>query len=189
MLIRRHGGTYRHLKTLLRFKLLHHDANKYDGYRLTYMGCADTCSLGNALSSEMTYPSVGRQDPRQGSPGCSSCLQVRLPGDPHAAGTGAHLCSRPPHRRREGIRRLRGRVQCAAAMHWDVSVRRVDFGKVKAAAAAAPQRAGVAVELCMAMAAVCSSWRGTRLFRFSYLEAVPCRGFCRCGMRRGRSWR
>lgn len=34
----RHGGTYRHLRTLLRFKLVHHDANKYDGYRLTYMG-------------------------------------------------------------------------------------------------------------------------------------------------------
>jgi Rio2, N-terminal len=35
---RRHGGTYRHLRTLLRFKLVHHDAKQYDGYRLTYMG-------------------------------------------------------------------------------------------------------------------------------------------------------
>mmetsp|Transcript_20615 Transcript_20615/g.62074 ORF Transcript_20615/g.62074 Transcript_20615/m.62074 type:complete len:530 (-) Transcript_20615:274-1863(-) len=34
----KHGGTYRHLNTLLRYKLLHHDRNKYDGYRLTYMG-------------------------------------------------------------------------------------------------------------------------------------------------------
>lgn len=34
----RHGGTYRHLRTLLRYKLVHHDQNKYDGYRLTYMG-------------------------------------------------------------------------------------------------------------------------------------------------------
>ena len=34
----RHGGTYRHLRTLLRFKLVHHDAKQYDGYRLTYMG-------------------------------------------------------------------------------------------------------------------------------------------------------
>lgn len=34
----KHGGTFRHLSVLLRYKLLHHDRNKYDGYRLTYMG-------------------------------------------------------------------------------------------------------------------------------------------------------
>eukprot|EP00252_Welwitschia_mirabilis_P012883 TRINITY_DN2844_c0_g1_i1.p1 TRINITY_DN2844_c0_g1~~TRINITY_DN2844_c0_g1_i1.p1 ORF type:complete len:483 (+),score=101.20 TRINITY_DN2844_c0_g1_i1:176-1624(+) len=34
----KHGGTYKHLRTLLRHKLVHHDSSKYDGYRLTYMG-------------------------------------------------------------------------------------------------------------------------------------------------------
>lgn len=34
----RRGGTYGCLKTLLKHKLLHHDASKYDGFRLTYLG-------------------------------------------------------------------------------------------------------------------------------------------------------
>ncbi len=34
----RHGGTFRHLGNLAKAKLVHHDASKYDGYRLTSMG-------------------------------------------------------------------------------------------------------------------------------------------------------
>ncbi|KAH9726497.1 non-specific serine/threonine protein kinase [Citrus sinensis] len=33
-----HVGTYKVLKNLLRYKLLHHDSSKYDGFRLTYLG-------------------------------------------------------------------------------------------------------------------------------------------------------
>ncbi|KAF6256260.1 Serine/threonine-protein kinase RIO2 [Scenedesmus sp. NREL 46B-D3] len=34
----KHGGAFRCLKTLLQHKLVHHEGQKYDGYRLTYMG-------------------------------------------------------------------------------------------------------------------------------------------------------
>ncbi|CAN7060429.1 unnamed protein product [Brassica oleracea var. botrytis] len=34
----KHGGTYKVLKNLLKYKLLHHDRSKYDGFRLTYLG-------------------------------------------------------------------------------------------------------------------------------------------------------
>ncbi|MEW5302812.1 MAG: hypothetical protein WDW36_005558 [Sanguina aurantia] len=34
----KHGGAFKCLKTLLRHKLVHHDGQHYDGYRLTYMG-------------------------------------------------------------------------------------------------------------------------------------------------------
>ena len=34
----RHGGAHRFISNLHRFKLIYHDAKKYDGYRLTYQG-------------------------------------------------------------------------------------------------------------------------------------------------------
>jgi hypothetical protein len=34
------GGCFKQLKELLRNKLVHHENRHYDGYRLTYLGCA-----------------------------------------------------------------------------------------------------------------------------------------------------
>jgi RIO kinase 2 len=34
----RHGGSYKFLSTLLKFKLVAHERNEYDGYRLSYLG-------------------------------------------------------------------------------------------------------------------------------------------------------
>jgi hypothetical protein len=56
---RRHGGAYLCLKTLLRHKLVHHESQKYDGYRLTYMGY-DFLAI-KTLVNRGHIASVGRQ--------------------------------------------------------------------------------------------------------------------------------
>eukprot|EP00192_Tetraselmis_astigmatica_P004202 CAMPEP_0117660320 /NCGR_PEP_ID=MMETSP0804-20121206/6906_1 /TAXON_ID=1074897 /ORGANISM="Tetraselmis astigmatica, Strain CCMP880" /LENGTH=495 /DNA_ID=CAMNT_0005467043 /DNA_START=156 /DNA_END=1643 /DNA_ORIENTATION=+ len=53
------GGTYTCLKTLLKHKLLHHDASKYDGFRLTYLGY-DYLAL-RTLVARGSIAAVGRQ--------------------------------------------------------------------------------------------------------------------------------
>mmetsp|Transcript_39235 Transcript_39235/g.100242 ORF Transcript_39235/g.100242 Transcript_39235/m.100242 type:complete len:466 (-) Transcript_39235:150-1547(-) len=53
------GGTYGCLKTLLKHKLLHHDASKYDGFRLTYLGY-DFLAL-RTFVARGTVAAVGRQ--------------------------------------------------------------------------------------------------------------------------------
>ena len=55
----RHGGTYKALCTCLKHKLVHHDASKYDGYRLTPLGY-DFLAI-HTLSKRGTLTSVGRQ--------------------------------------------------------------------------------------------------------------------------------
>jgi Rio2, N-terminal len=55
----RHGGTYRCLQNLLRWKLVHHDGSAYDGFRLTYLGY-DYLAI-KALLSRGSIASVGRQ--------------------------------------------------------------------------------------------------------------------------------
>ncbi|KAK9813106.1 hypothetical protein WJX72_009167 [[Myrmecia] bisecta] len=55
----KHGGTMRYLRTLLRYKLVHHDNSKYDGYRLTYLGY-DFLAI-KTMVNRGTVSSVGRQ--------------------------------------------------------------------------------------------------------------------------------
>ncbi|PAN27166.1 hypothetical protein PAHAL_5G063200 [Panicum hallii] len=55
----KHGGTYKVLRNLLKNKLVHHDATKYDGYRLTYLGY-DFLAI-KTLVSRGVFASVGRQ--------------------------------------------------------------------------------------------------------------------------------
>jgi RIO kinase 2 len=55
----KHGGCSRALATLLRHKLVHHDGQRYDGYRLTYQGY-DYLAL-RALAQRGSLVSVGRQ--------------------------------------------------------------------------------------------------------------------------------
>jgi RIO kinase 2 len=55
----KHGGTFKVLKGLLRHKLVHHDASKYDGYRLTTLGY-DFLSI-KTLSNRGVITGVGRQ--------------------------------------------------------------------------------------------------------------------------------
>jgi RIO kinase 2 len=55
----RHGGSYKIMSTLLRFKLLAHEQHKYDGYRLSYLGY-DILAL-RTLLSRGTICSVGSQ--------------------------------------------------------------------------------------------------------------------------------
>ncbi|KIY91481.1 RIO kinase 2 [Monoraphidium neglectum] len=55
----KHGGAFRCLKTLLRHKLVHHEAQKYDGYRLTTLGY-DFLAI-RTLAARGHVVSVGRQ--------------------------------------------------------------------------------------------------------------------------------
>ncbi|XP_010515529.1 PREDICTED: serine/threonine-protein kinase rio2-like isoform X2 [Camelina sativa] len=55
----KHGGTYKVLKNLLKYKLLHHDASKYDGFRLTYLGY-DFLAI-KTLVNRGIFTGVGRQ--------------------------------------------------------------------------------------------------------------------------------
>lgn len=55
----KHGGAFRCLKTLLQHKLVHHEGQKYDGYRLTYMGY-DFLAI-KALVARGHIAGVGRQ--------------------------------------------------------------------------------------------------------------------------------
>lgn len=55
----RHGAAFRCLKNLLRHKLVHHDASKYDGYRLTPLGY-DFLAI-RTLAARGHVTSVGRQ--------------------------------------------------------------------------------------------------------------------------------
>ena len=55
----RHGGSHKILSTLLRHKLIAHDAQKYNGYRLSYLGY-DILALRSFLSRG-TITSVGGQ--------------------------------------------------------------------------------------------------------------------------------
>ncbi|CAM8983254.1 unnamed protein product [Rhodiola kirilowii] len=55
----KHGGTYKVMKNLLKYKLLHHDSSKYDGFRLTYLGY-DFLAI-KTLVNRGVFSSVGRQ--------------------------------------------------------------------------------------------------------------------------------
>lgn len=55
----KHGGTYKVLKNLLKYKLLHHDSSKYDGFRLTYLGY-DFLAI-KTLVNRGIFSAVGRQ--------------------------------------------------------------------------------------------------------------------------------
>ncbi|WIA29736.1 hypothetical protein OEZ86_012214 [Tetradesmus obliquus] len=55
----KHGCAFRCLKTLLQHKLVHHEGQKYDGYRLTYMGY-DFLAI-KALVARGHIAGVGRQ--------------------------------------------------------------------------------------------------------------------------------
>lgn len=55
----KHGGTFKCLRTLLRHKLVHHDASKYEGYRLTTLGY-DFLAI-RALVARGAIAGVGRQ--------------------------------------------------------------------------------------------------------------------------------
>lgn len=55
----KHGGTYKVLKNLLKYKLLHHDSSKYDGFRLTYLGY-DFLAI-KTLVNRGVFVAVGRQ--------------------------------------------------------------------------------------------------------------------------------
>ncbi|XP_024170725.1 serine/threonine-protein kinase rio2 isoform X2 [Rosa chinensis] len=55
----KHGGTYKVMKNLLKHKLLHHDASKYDGFRLTYLGY-DFLAI-KTLVNRGVFSAVGRQ--------------------------------------------------------------------------------------------------------------------------------
>ncbi|KAH0934963.1 hypothetical protein HID58_012080 [Brassica napus] len=55
----KHGGTYKVLTNLLKYKLLHHDRSKYDGFRLTYLGY-DFLAI-KTLVNRGVFTGVGRQ--------------------------------------------------------------------------------------------------------------------------------
>ncbi|EXB51891.1 Serine/threonine-protein kinase rio2 [Morus notabilis] len=55
----KHGGTYKVLKNLLKYKLLHHDSSKYDGFRLTYLGY-DFLAI-KTMVKRGVFVSIGRQ--------------------------------------------------------------------------------------------------------------------------------
>lgn len=55
----KHGGTYKVLKNLLRYKLVHHDSSKYDGFRLTYLGY-DFLAI-KTMVNRGVFTAVGRQ--------------------------------------------------------------------------------------------------------------------------------
>ncbi|XP_022152790.1 serine/threonine-protein kinase rio2 isoform X2 [Momordica charantia] len=55
----KHGGTYKVMKNLLKYKLLHHDSSKYDGFRLTYLGY-DFLAI-KTLVNRGVFVAVGRQ--------------------------------------------------------------------------------------------------------------------------------
>ena len=55
----KYGGTFKCLRTLLRHKLVHHDASKYEGYRLTTLGY-DFLAI-RALVARGAIAGVGRQ--------------------------------------------------------------------------------------------------------------------------------
>lgn len=55
----KHGGTYKVLKNLLKYKLVHHDASKYDGFRLTYLGY-DFLAI-KTMVNRGVFTAVGRQ--------------------------------------------------------------------------------------------------------------------------------
>ncbi|KAJ7961846.1 Serine/threonine protein kinase [Quillaja saponaria] len=55
----KHGGTYKVMKNLLKHKLLHHDASKYDGFRLTYLGY-DFLAI-KTMVNRGVFMAVGRQ--------------------------------------------------------------------------------------------------------------------------------
>ncbi|KAG8054423.1 hypothetical protein GUJ93_ZPchr0001g31345 [Zizania palustris] len=55
----KHGGTYKVLRNLLKNKLVHHEATKYDGFRLTYLGY-DFLAI-KTLVNRGVFASVGRQ--------------------------------------------------------------------------------------------------------------------------------
>uniref|UniRef100_A0A1J3JAW7 Serine/threonine-protein kinase RIO2 n=1 Tax=Noccaea caerulescens TaxID=107243 RepID=A0A1J3JAW7_NOCCA len=55
----KHGGTYKVLKNLLKYKLLHHDSSKYDGFRLTYLGY-DFLAI-KTLVNRGIFTGIGRQ--------------------------------------------------------------------------------------------------------------------------------
>ncbi|CAN8278727.1 unnamed protein product [Cochlearia groenlandica] len=55
----KHGGSYKVMKNLLKYKLLHHDSSKYDGFRLTYLGY-DFLAI-KTLVNRGVFTGVGRQ--------------------------------------------------------------------------------------------------------------------------------
>lgn len=55
----KHGGSYKVMKNLLKHKLLHHDASKYDGFRLTYLGY-DFLAI-KTMVNRGVFSAVGRQ--------------------------------------------------------------------------------------------------------------------------------
>ncbi|XP_010524216.1 PREDICTED: serine/threonine-protein kinase rio2-like isoform X2 [Tarenaya hassleriana] len=55
----KHGGTYKVLKNLLKYKLLHHDSSRYDGFRLTYLGY-DFLAI-KTMVNRGVFSAVGRQ--------------------------------------------------------------------------------------------------------------------------------
>ncbi|KAL6185521.1 hypothetical protein ACLB2K_041654 [Fragaria x ananassa] len=55
----KHGGTYKVMKNLLKHKLLHHDASKYDGFRQMYLGY-DFLAI-KILFNRGVFSAVGRQ--------------------------------------------------------------------------------------------------------------------------------
>ena len=55
----KHGGAFKCLRNLLRHKLVHHDGQKYDGYRLTTLGY-DFLAI-RALTARGAIAGVGRQ--------------------------------------------------------------------------------------------------------------------------------
>jgi hypothetical protein len=46
----RHGGAYRSLKTLLQHKLVHHEGQKYDGYRWVGWTAAAAAAAAAAIT-------------------------------------------------------------------------------------------------------------------------------------------
>ncbi|RLN03686.1 serine/threonine-protein kinase rio2 [Panicum miliaceum] len=58
----KHGGTYKVLRNLLKNKLVHHDATKYDGYRLTYLGydflAIKTLGHKKLILKSLWYPDI-----------------------------------------------------------------------------------------------------------------------------------
>ncbi|OIT27945.1 hypothetical protein A4A49_56414, partial [Nicotiana attenuata] len=54
-----HGGSNKVLKNLLKHKLVHHDASKYDGFRLTYLGY-DFLAI-KTMVNRGVFSGVGRQ--------------------------------------------------------------------------------------------------------------------------------
>ncbi|OIT27942.1 hypothetical protein A4A49_34326 [Nicotiana attenuata] len=55
----KHGGSYKVLKNLLKHKFVHHDASKYDGFRLTYLGY-DFLAI-KTMVNRGVFSGVGRQ--------------------------------------------------------------------------------------------------------------------------------